>query len=80
LKYPEFTGTPCCVDSNLIMERINDDILDLLVRCLQAWLTWLEKDKECTEAELDEKKWRAENAAWSLNEMTYNWEFTEKWE
>ena len=55
-------------------------MLDLLVRCLQAWLTWLEKDKECTEAELDEKKWRAENAAWSLNERTYNWEFTEKWE
>ena len=55
-------------------------MLDLLVRCLQAWLTWLEKDKECTEAELDEKKWRAENAAWSLDGLTYNWEFTEKWE
>ena len=62
------------------MERINDYILDLLVRCLQAWLTWLEKDKEWAEAELDEKKWRAENEAWSLNEMTYNWEFKEKWE
>ncbi|MEE3200831.1 MAG: hypothetical protein VX224_02060 [Candidatus Thermoplasmatota archaeon] len=62
------------------MERINDDILDLLARCLQAWLTWLEKDKERAEAELDEKKWRAENEAWSLNERTYNWEFTEKWE
>ena len=62
------------------MERKHDDILDLLVRCLEAWLTWLEEDNKNLAAEIEEKKWRRENEAYSLNEYTYNWEFTEKWE
>ena len=62
------------------MERINDDIQDLLVRWLVASLTWLENDNKRTECKLEEKQWRAENEAFSLQNRTYNWEFTEKWE
>ncbi len=62
------------------MERKHDDILDLLVRCLETWLAWLEEDNKNLAAEIEEKKWRTENEAYSLNEYTYNWEFTEKWE
>tara|TARA_A100001234_G_scaffold106849_1_gene93885 strand:+ start:2190 stop:2378 length:189 start_codon:yes stop_codon:yes gene_type:complete len=62
------------------MERKYEDIVDLLVRWLEAWLTWLEEDNNNLAAEKEEKKWRAENEAYSLNEFTYNWEFTEKWE
>ena len=80
LKYPEWTGSLCYVDSDLIMERKQDDILDLLVKCLEAWLTWLEEDNKNLAAEMEEKQWRTENEAYSLNEYTYNWEFTEKWE
>jgi len=79
LKYPEFTGTSCYVDSNLIMERINDDIQDLLVRWLAASLTWLENDNKRTECKLEEKQWRAENEALDEAELDFNWEFTEKW-
>ena len=68
------------MDSDRIMERKQDDILDLLVRCLEAWLTWLEEDNKSLTAEMEEKKWRIENEAYSLNENAYNWEFTEKWE
>jgi hypothetical protein len=70
----------CYVDYDLIMQRKQDDILDLLVRCLEAWLTCLEQDNENLAAEMEEKKWRAENEAYSLNEYAYKWEFTEKWE
>ena len=80
MKYPELYGSLCYVDSDLIMERKHDNILDLLVRCLEAWLTWLEEDSKSLEAEMEEKKWRIENEAYSLNENAYNWEFTEKWE
>ena len=62
------------------MERKHDNILDLLVRCLETWLAWLEEDNKNLAAEIEEKKWRTENEAYSLNEYTYNWEFTEKWE
>tara|TARA_B100001029_G_scaffold145521_2_gene125835 strand:- start:41 stop:229 length:189 start_codon:yes stop_codon:yes gene_type:complete len=62
------------------MEPKQDDILDLLVRCLEAWLTWLEEDNKSLTAEIEEKKWRIENEAYSLYENAYNWEFTEKWE
>ena len=62
------------------MERKHEDIVDLLVRCLEARLTWLEEDNNNLAAEKEEKKWRAENETYSLNEFTYNWEFTEKWE
>ena len=80
MKYPECAGNLCYVDSDRIMERKQDDILDLLVRCLEAWLTWLEEDNKSLTAEMEEKKWRIENEAYSLNENAYNWEFTEKWE
>jgi len=80
LKYPERTESLCSVNSDLIMERKYEDIVDLLVRCLEAWLTWLDEDNNNLAAEKEEKKWRAENEAYSLNEFTYNWEFTEKWE
>ena len=80
MKYPELYGSLCYVDSDLIMERKHDNILDLLVRCLEAWLTWLKEDSKSLEAEMEEKKWRKENEAYSLNENAYSWEFTEKWE
>jgi hypothetical protein len=60
-------------------DEINNDILDLLVRWLGASLTWLENENKHTECELEEKQWRAENEAFSLQNMTYDWEFTEKW-
>ena len=37
------------------MERKQDDILDLLVRCLEAWLTWLEEDNNNLAAEKEER-------------------------
>ena len=61
------------------MERINDDILDLLVSWLGASLTWLENENKHTECELEEKQWRAENEALDEAEQDFNWEFTEKW-
>ena len=72
MKYPEWVKSLWCGDSDRIMERKQDDILDLLVRCLEAWLTWLEEDNKSLTAEMEEKKWRIENEVYSLNENAYN--------
>ena len=62
------------------MERINDDIQDLLVRWLVASLTWLDNDNQRTECTLEDKPQRAENEALAEAELDFNWAFNEQWD